>query len=55
MPSWLRTVFGLVLLVIAAAVMWYWSIRLGILIGFFGLVVIIFGEKSKSEKGGYNF
>lgn len=55
LPAWLRLIVALIVTGIGALMCYYISMRLGVIILAFGVVMFFFGGKSDSEKKGYRF
>lgn len=54
-PWWVRLIFSLGCIAGGFLACWFVDFRLGILLLIAGGVFLAFSEKSRSEKGGYNF
>jgi hypothetical protein len=55
LPAWLRLGSALLLIGLGALLLYFVSIRLGCVLMGVGVVLLLVGEKSKSEKNGYRF
>ena len=55
LPSWLRNGVAVLFLLAGALILYFASVRFGFALLGIGLVLLLVGEKSKSEKNGYRF
>ena len=55
LPVWVRVLITLGTFAVAGFVAWYVSARLGFALFGLGIVMLVFCEKSRGEKGGYKF